>query len=340
MGIAHESGNNETDTDRYSTIHVGGCMRHEFLCANILICDQIEYKIQLQSALRTRKMAETRSRKLPGDFNSLRLLILEKRQSLPKKIAQVAAYSLDNPDEIALGTAVSIAASAGVQPSTMIRFAQHLGYDGFSSLQTIFRERLRDRNSNYEERLAALRTHNPEGATHLQVLEGFVTASRKSLDIMAQTLDPSLLDRAIAILSEAETIYIVARRRSYPVASYIAYALGKLKIRSQLVESAAGLNSEIVSFATERDAVIAVSFSPYAPATIGDVRSVAERNVPVVAITDSAFSPLAQFAKVWFEIAEADFGGFRTQAATMALAMTLTVRVGDARRVRAVKGRR
>ena len=54
--------------------------------------------------------------------------------------------------------------------------------------------------------------------------------------------------------------------------------------------------------------------------------------MPIVAITDSAFSPLAQFAKVWFEVAEADFAGFRSLSATMALAMALTVGVGEKRR--------
>src|SRR6478735_4360053 len=92
----------------------------------------------------------------PRDYDTLRALILERRQSLPKRIAQVAAYSLDNPDEIAFGTAASIAASAGVQPSTLIRFAQHLGFAGFTSLQSVFRERLRERTTSYEDRLKAL----------------------------------------------------------------------------------------------------------------------------------------------------------------------------------------
>ncbi len=34
--------------------------------------------------------------------------------------------------------------------------AHHLGYEGFSDLQSIFRERLRDRTLSYEERLVTL----------------------------------------------------------------------------------------------------------------------------------------------------------------------------------------
>lgn len=125
---------------------------------------------------------------------------------------------------------------------------------------------------------------------------------------------------------------MLAKRRSYPVASYIAYALGKLGIRNQLVESAAGLNAEMIGFATPADAAVAISFSPYAPATIDEARAVSDRGVPVVAITDSSFSPLAQFARVWFEVAEADFAGFRSISATMALAMALSVGVAEKRR--------
>ena len=73
----------------------------------------------------------------PQDFEALRAAILERKASLPKRLTQVAAYALDHPDEIAFGTAASIAGSAQVQPSTLVRFAQHFGFEGFSSLQLI-----------------------------------------------------------------------------------------------------------------------------------------------------------------------------------------------------------
>ncbi len=275
---------------------------------------------------------------LPRDFEGLRALILEHRKSLPKRIAQIAQYSLDNPDDIAFGTAASIAESAGVQPSTLIRFAHHLGFDGFTSLQSVFRERLRERNSSYDERLSALHAGAEKGQGHRAIFEGFVTASNASLAKILHSIDEKTIDQAVAVLAKAETIFIIARRRSYPVASYVAYALGKLGIRYQLVESAAGLSPEILSLASVRDAAFAVSFSPYAPATIEEVRQLSEQGVPVVAITDSAFSPLAQFAKVWFEVAEADFTGFRSLAATMALSIALAVGVGEKRRARGKKG--
>jgi len=271
----------------------------------------------------------------PRDFDSLRATILERRQTLPKRIAQVAAHALDNPDDIAFGTAASIAASAGVQPSTLIRFAQLLGFDGFTSMQAVFRERLRERTSSYDERLLALRGKAAAGTGHRAVFDGFVAAATTSLQDVSRSIDDARLEQAVSLLAKADTIYVLARRRSYPVASYIAYALGKLKIRTQLIESAAGMEAEMTGFAGAGDAAIVVSFSPYAPATVEQTGILARQGVPVVAITDSAFSPLADFADIWFEVAEADFAGFRSLAASMALAMALCIGVAEKRHVRA-----
>ncbi|MGH6859066.1 MAG: MurR/RpiR family transcriptional regulator [Phyllobacterium sp.] len=269
---------------------------------------------------------------LPRDFDALRALILERRDLLPKRLAQIAAYALSNPDEIAFGTAASIAQSAGVQPSTLIRFAQHLGFDGFTSLQSVFRMRLRERQVSYEERLSTLHGDMHGLSKNRAILDGFLTAATHSIETISRQVEEDVLERAVTILAGAETIYLLARRRSFPITAYMAYAFGKLKIRNQLVESSAGIDPEILSFAGRRDAAIAISFSPYASATIDHAAALAARNVPVIAITDSAFSPLAQSASVWFEAAEGDFSGFRSLSGTMALAMALTVSVAEKRR--------
>lgn len=268
---------------------------------------------------------------LPREFEALRALVMEKRHELPRRLAQVAAYALDHPDEVAFGTAASVAAAAGVQPSTLVRLAQHLGFDGFTSLQALFRERLRGRNSSYEERLAALREGDGRSGAR-RLVEEFAQAAARSLDTVTRSLDEAALERAVGVLADAETIYLIARRRSFPVASYLAYALGKLEIRNHLIDSTAGLDAEILHFAAKRDAALAVSFSPYASATVENARALAARGVPVVAITDSSFSPLAQVAAEWFEVAESDFSGFRSLSATMALAMGLAVGVAERRR--------
>jgi DNA-binding MurR/RpiR family transcriptional regulator len=268
---------------------------------------------------------------LPRDFQSLKALIADRGADLPKRLSQVAAYAIEHPDEIAFGTAASIAEQADVQPSTLVRFAQTLGYQGFSELQEIFRSRLRERVLNYEERLEHLRQHALVASKPAVLLHGFADAALKSLNEIKQKVDSLQLESLVETLSSAGTIYLIGLRRSFPITAYMAYAFGKLGVRHVLTSSLAGLAADELSFAKPEDAIFAVSFSPYASETVNLASDAARRGVPLVAITDSPLSPLARHARVWLEINEANFEGFRSLAATLALAMTITVAVAEKR---------
>ena len=274
-------------------------------------------------------MNDIETEQTPRDFAALRALIMTRAERLPRRLLQVATYALENPDEIAFGTAAGIAAQAGVQPSTLVRFSQTLGYDGFSDLQDVFRSRLRERVPSYEERLRQLQGHGASQAGAL--LEGFTDTAVRSIADFRSRVDPEHLDRAVEILARAETIYLVGLRRSFPVTSYMAYAMGKLGIRNILVDGIAGLGAEQMSFIGKRDTVLAVSFTPYASETVALTSAARDKGARIVSITDSAFSPIAPVADVWLEVVEANFEGFRAMAATMALAMALTVAVAGKR---------
>lgn len=268
----------------------------------------------------------------PQDFDALRAAILERKSELPKRLTQVAAYALDHPDEIAFGTAASIAISADVQPSTLVRFAQHFGFDGFSGLQLLFRARLRERTSSYEERLRTLEQNGAALAESTTIFNGFISAAHRSIDAISAAVEPDVFERAVSLLANADTIYLIAKRRSYPISSYMAYAFGKLRVKCQLVGTSAGIDDDMLAMATPRDAAFAISFSPYASESAAQARMMASRGIPVVSLTDSAFSPLAECSKEWFEVVEADHAGFRSLSASMAFAMALTVSIAEKRR--------
>lgn len=269
------------------------------------------------------------------DYDDLAALIVERRGTFPKRLAQVAAHALANPDDIAFGTVASIAASADVQPSALIRFAQSLGYEGFSDLQAVFRQRLLERAGNwqgsYDERLAAIRQGAGAEKADIAVLEGFLASARASIDRLAGALDVAVFSKAADSLAGAETIWLVAQRRSYPVASFLAYSLAKLGIRIVQFGSASGIDDEIFAHAGPNDAALCITFPPYAPQTVASARKLAEQGVSIVAITDGPFSPIAPHAAVTLAVTEADYQGFRSLSATFALAMALAVAIGERR---------
>jgi DNA-binding MurR/RpiR family transcriptional regulator len=275
---------------------------------------------------------EGEPRESPRDFETLRAAIVERREALPKRLAQVAVYALDNPDDIAFGTAASVAQAADVQPSTLVRFAQAFGYQGFSELQEVFRSRLRERVPSYDERLARMRQHGIATSKSSLVLDGFLEAAQRSVAELREKIKPEALERAVEVLAAADTIYLIGLRRSFPITSYLSYAMGKLAVRNILIDAVAGMGAEQVSFIAPRDAVLAVSFTPYASETVTLTNAAKARGARIVSITDSVFSPIATPAEVMLEIVEANFEGFRSMTATMALAMSLAVAVAGRRR--------
>ena len=61
----------------------------------------------------------------PRNYDALKELLLARREELPRRLVQVAAFALENPDEIAFGTVASVAAQADVQPSTLAAELAH-----------------------------------------------------------------------------------------------------------------------------------------------------------------------------------------------------------------------
>ena len=271
------------------------------------------------------------SSKLPRDLKSMGSLIAARRSDLPKRLLQVADFALAHPQEVAFGTVVEIAKHASVQPSTLVRFARALGYDGFTDMQDVFRAHARNRWPDYKQRLETVRSQEEGHRDPIQLLKSFTRASSESLEQVGYSVNPASLAQAIDLLAAAKVIYLLATRRSFPVTSYLAYGLRRLKIRCELVDQIAGLAPEQISLLSPEDALLVVSFAPYAKAT-QELAAAAQRvRLPIVVITDSPFSPLVQVSTCWLEVVEADFGGFRSLAGTLALGMTLAVAVARAR---------
>ena len=266
----------------------------------------------------------------PRDFDAFKAMLIANRDSLPPRLIQVAAFALENPDEIALGTAASIAAQASVQPSTLIRFAKRLGYAGFSDLQEVFRSELKSNWPDYRERLARLQVDRASGGPH-PLLSGFAESAMVSLERLLSQASEDEIGRAADILAASDVIYLLGMRRAFPVTFYLAYALGKLGVRAVLVDHIAGLAPEQLAEASKRDALVAISFTPYTPMTVDLTDRLASRGVPIIALTDSPFSPLSPNATVKFEIQEADYSGFRSLAATFCVAMAIAVATGAKR---------
>lgn len=263
----------------------------------------------------------------PDSIKAFEERLVQVSDALPKRLKQCADYVATNKDRIAVSTVAEMAEGAGVQPSAFMRFCQILGFSGFSEMQRLFRDSFVGGWPDYSTRLHHLR--ETASGSPSALLAEFVDAGRVSLEGVLQTVDAHLLEQAVKRLTKARMIHIVGMRRSFPVASYIAYAFEKMSVPAMLHTAVGKLES--YHAIREGDVLLAITFSPYSTETLELVEQVSERGIPVVAITDTIVSPLHKFDATTLTVSEVDFGAFRSLSATLCLAIALSVAVGTAR---------
>ncbi len=250
--------------------------------------------------------------------------------TLSKRLRQIAEFALKHPNEIAIESIAVIASHAGVQPSALIRFAKAFGFDGFSDLQRIFQQRLRESRPSYTERIDAMREEMTGRSDHgpQAILTRFAEANVAALQHLCEETKAADLERAVQILRKAETIHLVAQRRAFPLAAYLYYALSKIGRRAHLIDAIGGMDTEQRQLMSPRDALVAITYADYTPRVVETVAFAAQRKVPVIGITDQPLSPLTPQSDVVFYVEDAAVHDFRSLGASMCLAQALVVALG------------
>ena len=261
-------------------------------------------------------------------YDELRGAIAARHRALSGRLQQIAEFVLDHPTDVALGTVAEIAQRAGVPPSAIVRFANALGFGGFTEMQQVFRSRLvAGVAPSYKARLARMKDDEKStlGRKPAAVLERFVGEARTSLTTLSQSVGTRDLEKATTILRKARDIYLLGLGGSFPVATHLAYVLRKLGRRVVLLDGLGGSIHEQSHPASSEDALVAISFRNYYPDTARVFPELVARRVPAISITDSLLSPIVEGASVVFEIQDMPEPALRTLVAPMCLVQALAI---------------
>jgi DNA-binding MurR/RpiR family transcriptional regulator len=247
---------------------------------------------------------------------------------LSKRLQQVASYVLDNSNSLAFDTIAVIASQAGVPPSTLIRFAKAFEFTGFNEMKQLFRQNLVEGTASYTDRarlFKGIESDQPTREKPLNILQEFAHVNAQAMNQLVAQTSEKKLNEAIDILSKAENIYLIGLRRSFNIASYLTYALRHLERRAFLVDGLGGMFEEQLSMIGPNDAVVSISFSPYAPETLSLNEKALQAGAKKIIITDSQVSPLSSFSDVCFVVNEGKVDEFRSQSASLCLVQSLAV---------------
>ena len=268
---------------------------------------------------------------MSGAFATVLSRIEEAYPGLPPKLRRAAKYALDAPLEVALRPLRELADQVRVGPTTLIRLARELGYASWDEFRDDFRQGVREMG-DYAARGRRLQDSAEAGTG--QPLDDWIAANRRNLEALAISLDPTKLAGAADDMLGAATLFVLGLRSAYSVAFYAAYLARMVRQDVVLVEARHGMLVEEVAQAEPRDLLLAISFEPYSRDTVLTAGEFRKKGGRVLAITDSAVSPIAEGAAHVFIVPTASPSFYISFAPAMALVEALAaataVRGGDA----------
>ncbi len=222
--------------------------------------------------------------------------IIDAFATMPAQLQAAARYILDRPGDVALLSMREQARQAGVQPATMTRLAKRLGLDGYDAVRELYAQAIRDGGLSFAGRAGA-QVASQKSKGERALARDIVTTLTGHIALLGEADTLDRLTEAAALLASARRIYCLGLRSSHPVAWHMTYVLSLIGEKAILLDSVAGLGMDPIRSAGDKDVLFVVSVEPYTRATIEVAHYAHSQGIPIVAVTDSAVSPLAQVAK-------------------------------------------
>ncbi|GLU33273.1 MurR/RpiR family transcriptional regulator [Trinickia caryophylli] len=225
---------------------------------------------------------------MPESFEELAALIRTRFAELSPQFQAGAAFLLDRPDEVAVLSMRKVADHAQVQPASLVRLAQQLGFPGWNELRDLFVARLRTRPEPLTSRARSL----VSGARKDTLAHDLLAAHRHNLEVTAAQNERAIVDAA-RTLRRARHIYVAGFRSCYPVAFGLVYGYGLFRSTITLLTGEAGTLEMQLRGIERGGATVVISFAPYSIEAARVAEAALEKGSRLIAITDSAVSPIA-----------------------------------------------
>ncbi|MBP3906351.1 MAG: MurR/RpiR family transcriptional regulator, partial [Peptostreptococcaceae bacterium] len=195
------------------------------------------------------------------DFKDSKQLIEDIQQQytrLSKGQKLIAQYLIDNYDKVAFMTASKLGEEVGVSESTVVRFANALGFSGYPKMQDALQELIKNKLTTVQ-RVEMNQEYFDDGKILNKVLKSDMDNIKDTLDEM----DENIFKQASDKLLKAKKIYILGMRSSFTVAQYLGFYLDIILDNVHVIRTDMGDAFEQVVRVTEDDVVVAISFPRY-----------------------------------------------------------------------------
>ena len=250
-------------------------------------------------------------------------LIQVKFPRLSKGQKLIAEYILKNYDKAAFMTAAKLGCAVDVSESTVVRFANELGFSGYPKLQKALQELIKNKLTTVQ-RLELSNGFVCDG----DALKGVLKADMENIRATLEKINHHTFEQVLNSIFKAKTIYIIGLRSSTAIAEFLGFYLNVILQNVRMVSYGISDIFEQMINVREGDLVIGIGFPRYASKTIDALDFAKGRGAEVVSITDSLLSPLATKADFTL-IAQSNMASFvDSLVAPLSVVNALIIAVG------------
>ena len=256
--------------------------------------------------------------KTPPELKSLSDYIQERFDEFSRSQKDVARYIVDHLDEAAFLTAEELARRASTSSSTVVRFSQALGFEGYPELQQAAIE-------EYRSTVGAGAASNGSALFSFDhsELEGSLGADHANLEETARNLTREQVDGAVAALAEAQRVVIVGVDQMAFFASYLRHTLSLLDIRAEIVASTGGESLQRLGRIDDETLVIILSSGRAHPLLLRAMKLAVHRSAKTLAISDASMSEVGEHAELTLYFSSNSPSFTRSNTALMSLIQAL-----------------
>lgn len=222
---------------------------------------------------------------------------------------------LESPGETFFLSSRQLAQRYQVDPATIVRTIQALGYDRFADFATDLRQHFVTRLTPYKIMEAQARTKRTVADTVTSSLE----KDAENLDSLRSGADNARIIELARRIHRSRRIVVVGVDLAAALAHFLAYGLLPLGFAAEAPLGSAGRLYHVIRTLTKRDLVIAISFGRCLKETVDALQHAHKRGVPTYGITDSETTPIARHADASLIASISSIGFAGSYVAPMAL---------------------
>lgn len=203
----------------------------------------------------------------------------------------IAKYILENYDKVAFMTAAKLSEEVGVSESTVVRFANALGYSGYPKLQEALEELIKNKLTTVQ-RVDMIDENKSDSEILYSVLKSDITNIKNTIEC----IDEKVFEDTAKKLINAKKIYILGIRSSFAIAQYLGFYLDMVLDNVQIIRvDMADVFDQIVRIDKD-DVLFVISFPRYSRKAYQTSMYAKERKANIISLTDSVYSPVASLA--------------------------------------------